>query len=575
MSQERAQFELAYNEAFFSGLGVAFDPTEPEYREFVQTFVEDHLTRPDMDTGFYSRKELGLSYHPYREAWVEQDIEELARIAYFGRKLINCARVSLESNPGWEACAKAIEGDLDNKVAQFLQFSEWVNAHPDQVDPGRSNDPDVASPLRLATWPKGDYINCLGQSIALAAAAELDGQRYVYANELRTGDDLVYELHKTIRTEIERLYPEFFAQGGAMQEIYGFVDRILSMTGNSQESYNNLFFDSENTLSVRNRDGNLREWHHFIVCARDDEQLGATVYRQLDPYALTFGFIHADESGMIQDTTSRAEAALVIDTTDAFKELELSLHAVLKRVRELVDQNKRLSGKRITTEDLIEDSIEVCAQVLFDTTLISIDDGPEGEDLKRIYKKNLKERTADALEAYRIAQATDSETAARVLDYRYGKLTCSQDEFNALMRSATDRIGERERGDKRLGEQMRDMCNYAPLLVYMQVYADILKYVWRIKEWGVANTAMEVAHPEFMIGAMYLNHYATHRKDGRINVARYLVRYSSSQLLWQVAQLDGESTEDPSMEAVGELVAQLPARQQHPRVTLTVQSQTA
>jgi hypothetical protein len=78
---------------------------------------------------------------------------------------------------------------------------------------------------------------------------------------------------------------------------------------------------------------------------------------------------------------------------------------------------------------------------------------------------------------------------------------------------------------------------------------------------------MEIADPEFMIGAMYMNHYATWRKDGRINVARHLSRICSSQLLWQAARQD-EKEVDERIASMGEVIQRLKPRQLHPLVNI-------
>lgn len=98
-----------------------------------------------------------------------------------------------------------------------------------------------------------------------------------------------------------------------------------------------------------------------------------------------------------------------------------------------------------------------------------------------------------------------------------------------------------------------------------ETYSRDLNRAFRLQSTGFSNLASEFGNPQLMIGAMYLNHFATWRKDGKVNVARYLARLIPSQLLWQAAMQDGDINDD-RVNSLGEQVKSLPDDRVHPLV---------
>lgn len=127
-----------------------------------------------------------------------------------------------------------------------------------------------------------------------------------------------------------------------------------------------------------------------------------------------------------------------------------------------------------------------------------------------------------------------------------------------------------EKYDSELRKYNEELLEHLPVALFTLVYKYVLMSYFNIRNTGNPNKSAEVGEADFTVGAMFLNHYANNRKYGKVNVARYLTRYSTSQLIWLAAACDGESEEDPSMHAVGEQVKQLKPSEMHPRVHLVV-----
>ena len=568
MSYEKLQFDEVYAEAFGSGVGVSFETLSSDY----EAYVADFLAKPRQPAWvpFTSRYEAAVLKHPYAEAWLEEDLIEQARIAFFGRCLIETAKASLQNNEAW--LKNSNKSSLVTRVGDFMQFARWVEAHPDELDPERSYDPDVASPLRLVDWPSGKYVNCLGQSIALAAAAELAGVEYLYANELVTASAVLTQQHRTVAEEVEKVSPRFFQKDSKIQTLYDYIDLIRG----SEEHRRSVLRDFD--ASTRNTE-QLRDFHHFIlekdqIEAEDEAGLVElyTEYGQVDPYALTLGTAYVDADDFIADVLEAPENIVVIDNHEGMLAAYRSLHLAVKRARSLVRRNNEF-GAGMQPSDLMVGAETICRDLLDNEVSLPLDDQLTADR----YIANMRYLLLDAFDAIRIEAAVDKDTAEKFLNMRYGvtKRTAEDHKaFKELDESVHREIQLYEKLNIDFAREIRRIGNELPMILVMQVYADLLRFVWDVKNWGTACAALEITEPELMIGAMYLNHYASHRKDGRINVARYLVRYTASQLIWQAAQLDGESAEDPSLEAVGQIVKSLPARQLHPRVALNLRSAT-
>ncbi|MBP9738359.1 hypothetical protein KBD20_01585 [Candidatus Saccharibacteria bacterium] len=563
MSQEKSDFEVAYNEAFVSGTGFEFDPQSDDYEEFVTNFLDKPGDEPYIP--FLPKYEISVLKHPYAITWQESDYREQARIAYFGRCLIETAKRSLASNPLWQTESK--KDGLLYQVGDFLQFARWVEQHPEDLDPDRSANPDVASPLRFVDWPYGEHINCLGQSIALAAAAELNGTEFVYANELSVSTAVVAEQHLTLAKEVEKISPYFFEDESNTQRLLNFMDIIRG-----SERYKGVL-SGFNTSAIQSVD-ELRDFHHFILTREKEiiededgfQELHIT-YEQLDPYALTAGVAYVDGDDIIEDILVDPENVVVIDSHDAIYEAFRDLNRAVKKAKQLITRNRKFTGG-VYSEDLTAGVREICLELLDGDKYLPFD----ADFTPDVYLSSLERMLRASLDSLRVEAACGSELATKLLQMRYNIIEATQEEFTQLDVETQSKIIKLEKNNTNAAAAMRNVGNELPLAMVMQVYTDMLHFVWDVKNWGTACSAMELADPELMIGAMYLNHYASHRKDGRINVARYLVRYTASQLIWQAAQLDGESAEDPSLEAVGELVARLPSRQHHPRLALNLRT---
>lgn len=561
-------FDVAYSEAYYSGTGRQIQDDSSSLTEF----TDQYLSRPRLQYSgldkMASKNEIALFRHPFGDALIEDDLRQMARIAFLGRALLDQAKVSLEQNTRWNSCNSSV--DFVNRACEVFQSFEWAKAHNFLKDDDYDTDPDSPSPLRLQDWPNGGYLNCLGISIALAAAAELEGEDYLFANELRTSDDLIQAQHFTVIDGVRRITPDFFVPGGDWDILCGYADRFLLNHG----SYRGLLFSDDGKL-INGRDDDLRDWHHYITVRRQFTDTGDGYLYQVDPYGLTADFVYVDSNGIVDDfiTSGHPEDALIIDSSDTYIEAYRHTHNALKKIADLVKRNREIEGRR-SLEQITDGVEEVCNELLVDLLLPNDPNEPFKKDDSKFesYVRDIRKLVEEAYWYYLVEKATTREFAHKLL----GLSIAPEDEFERKkFRQLTAQADQAVTNYLKYGsdqKQRREVANTLPLVVFTRVYVDTLKQSWHIKEFGSAHAAMELADPELMIGAMYLNHYATHRKDGRINVARHLVRLTSSQLVWQASQLDGECSDDPSQAAVGELVAQLPERQQHPRVALTVQT---
>ena len=88
----------------------------------------------------------------------------------------------------------------------------------------------------------------------------------------------------------------------------------------------------------------------------------------------------------------------------------------------------------------------------------------------------------------------------------------------------------------------------------------------------LVDSTIELADPDYMIGALYLNHYATWRENGIVNIARHLLQTTSSQLIWHEAVSESEALVDDRVAAVAAEIGKLGVTMIHPRVRLVHQA---
>jgi hypothetical protein len=565
MSREKEDFDLVYGEAFLSGTGHSPAEYDDKWSAFKEKFIADYVDRRAAFSD-YTHPELTVFQHPYQEAWLTCDIEEIARICFFGRALIDTAKVNIANNP---SIGDLTPENIDDVVTDAFSSKDWFAAHPGvSFDPEQSKDQDVASPLRLRDWPNGEYLNCLGVSIALAAAAELAGSEYLYGNELFTAEQLIVEQHNTVVQAVERILPGFFAEDGWYHEVLKIAEEILD----EDVKYRSLFFSNDKRGLLRVTEA-VRDHHHFVWAEKPLAEENQSMHVQVDPYALTYGIAYVD----IDETLKRIKdgdptAVVVTDISQEILGIYRQLHVAVRDIGQHMKQKRKIKesdGERTTLNDLLAGSEQIYRDFLNSAFESSAD---REKKLFALIHRVKKDALHDAFVVFRTAMY-DYEKAVKLKEWFSNLSSLTENElgeYESTLDTIEGLIEQNEKYDTEQRDKLLEIGYAIPMVMLMSFYVDVFKYVFRFRDWGIANAAAEITNPEFMIGAMYLNHYATLRKDGRVNVARYLTRFSASQLIWQAAQLDGESVEDPSMQAVGEVVKSLKPTQQHPRVRFTV-----
>ena len=184
------EFETVYREAFASATGhdfdaaMARDDVRAERDTYIATTVnalteywasDDYDATPLRETRITELSSVMRMKSPQSGELTREDAENIARVRYLGRTIIDFANVYLGENETIK------NGDDD------LQSMKWYTAHP-EADPrgdDLAHDPHAGSPQRLRHWPHGDYVNCLGVSIGMAAESERRGHSYYYVNKLR------------------------------------------------------------------------------------------------------------------------------------------------------------------------------------------------------------------------------------------------------------------------------------------------------------------------------------------------------------------------------------------------------
>jgi len=566
---DNTEFETVFREAFIDATGTDVD--EPQVQAKRDLFIRhtaaetlDAWTQKPLRTGITSlttSKSLDNSHivHPSQAEFSEADIETIAKVRFLGRAAIDTAKQQLMQN---QRFSRLRERDTHD-IYDYFQAYYWHEVHPTAPDTNDAEDSGAASPLRLATWPYGENINCLGMSIGMAAASELFGLTYAYGNEVRNSQSVIAEQHDGFMRQVRRLIPTF--DNGTIQVI---LQQTMHQRREPDEKYDDILFKTPPILQVRDK---VRDFHHFVICEYPDNKFLQDAWVQVDPYDLSFGYLaphrrqidlalspvfeKGNENSIVLSDEYRMVAAF-------YRQLSIQLQRAHERGSELTrrSQDHSLYKTSQSVERLYQSAETIAVEVMGDLFGHDLPEDAEGvarakdvELFKDIYLNSLFTFAYNVPEANELIRRTDRRNVTN--------------EIMALDKGV-EKIIAREIGyDSTLRDEFVKLTALLPLLCIIHIYEYNLKANLAIREVGDAAPVMEIADPEFMIGAMYLNHYATWRKNGRINVARHLSRICSSQLLWQAARQD-ETECDDRIAAMGEVIKRLKPRQLHPLVNI-------
>lgn len=566
------EFDLVYREALYSATNTGFeDPSvQAAHDQFVDSATQATLDAWTKETPSEVLTELHTKVcdtlhmlHPSQQEFDEADVRTIARVRYLGRRILDTAVEQLRGNEAF----MQLEPKDPVSLFDFFQYYYWWAAHKGQDIPDeRSRDQDVASPLRLGNWPEGEYTNCLGISIGLAAGSEIYGMPYLYGNEIRNSDSILTDRHETFMSKLHGHIPDFESSS---------VRKILLSTMHERrdpdELYDNVLFETPPTLQRAPR---VRDFHHYLLCEYSDEEAGDQTWFQVDPFDLSFSSLGARRSidSVVEPffTAGNEHTVVLNDEHRNIDRFYRQFSTILSdAMRESDSVFRHYNDGQLCKSDKflnkVFDELEAAT-----TRILSEARGEApDEDVNEQWLRDDKDLANSLMGHTIITYAPKFPKIRQAVQAAVDKQKGNSSKFDGqLMYDETCRsLAHEMQYDTKLREFMVEKISQVPVLAVTHLYEYALKKVLRVRDCGDANTVMEVADPEFMIGAMYMNHYATWRKDGRINVARYLSRISSSQLLWHAARQD-ENEVDERINAMGEVIRGLKPRQLHPLVNV-------
>ena len=573
------EFEQIYNEAFQSGTGLSFySPlVQPKYFEYAKATHEELLDAwtdpkqlPDTVESDTWSMVLTTVEHPMRDEFDESDVAAIIRVRFLGRSLIDMAKRNISTNPSFSSNRKD-PMDVFLKQIELLEAGAWHDNHPD-VEYNRHDfqNQDAASPLHLENWPNGNRLSCLGISIGAAALSELNGFDYVYGNELRTSQSVINAKHQALKNMITQSYSGFFDDPAIKQTF-----NLLQLRYPAQQGYETIFFDTPDILTSEDE---ARAFHHYIVIRSESKSSGSPYWMQVDPYALVYSALlgneRLDAAFSFLNTTDGVTSVVC---QDALRSVEVVYKGYAGIITALKGHRKELESRFLRPEEYKSKQLMTNLYSSERTTiknlgsLIFEEEKFAGmEDMMRLFAFLVWESTVVAA-AKDILDDENAPKHYRLLTNNLHAPNANVSKYNKLIQDyildLEGKLAEQVQYDTQARQRMIGLVGQAPYVAALLWYRESLQDLFSVRVNGFPNAAAEFAEPEFMIGSMYLNHYATYRKDGRINVAQHLSRLSPSQLLWQASQQDG-GVEDERVKAVGSTISRLKPRQLHPLVSL-------
>jgi hypothetical protein len=97
-------------------------------------------------------------------------------------------------------------------------------------------------------------------------------------------------------------------------------------------------------------------------------------------------------------------------------------------------------------------------------------------------------------------------------------------------------------------------------------YHNDIKDFWESTH--LTDETLEITTGRFMMGALYLNHFAVYGKHDKVNLAQNLLEVTSSQVIWHEAASNESAIADPRVRQVAREIGQLARHMVHPRVLL-------
>jgi hypothetical protein len=577
------EFNQVYDEVFRSGTGL--DPTDPDVLAERDTYIAEteaalleHWTSPDHDTAesiHDLKADRGAMVfriqHPNTAEFGEEDAHDIARIRYLGHVIIQTATRT----------APSYSPTQHGQMRRGISARDWYKAHKIDLTAEREDpaeDPDCPSPLRLETWPNGDYVNCLGASIGVAGQETRDEKQFFYINRLRSANFASSVRTVEIFNKLLEECPDLLFELEPTIRIAGHANIELAKT--LKDEFLGMFLKVSDVPIDQ-------AFHHSIIT------LGGI---QVDPFGMVYGELHpypaAKHLGELLDVTDAGRSnEVILFQSDVANYSFSSAMSVLRDIKKLSMHFRETIGGNKKSDKYFETARNAFAELkeaMWLHTLMYKSDGSNNdipaETWMNIARKNGLGDNSESnaywliyllnMRAHFYSQEDDihsdllvGETINELFD---PKGVFHYRETEKVM-SAILMLEESMKKDLKYNSKMQAYLNdLGEILPYVLCFDELFRTL-RNNPLGSSDQEMEVADPAFMVGAMYMNHYARWRKDGRVNVAKELARITPSQLIWQsaVAQ-DPDSLSDERVRSVGRLIAGLKHEQLNPLVRITL-----
>lgn len=582
------EFNTVYTEAFTAATQGDFTDakTQQEYRDYTDTTAMallarwhalDFDTSPITDRIFDHRAEAMHIKHPNTADFTAEEAYDIAHVRFLGRKIIDAARQALTENNG-----------------ENLSFEswQWVEAHPG-IEPNSLNDIeahdiDAVSPQRLREWPHGDYVNCLGASIALAAESENEGITYAYINNLRSAR---YESSMRASEYFNYLWRmcEDSTHAKIDERIHDVDSACMEADGASAEAVQNAYdcIRRESflgSLAIFTYGGIDTSFHHSVI--REDAEY-KNWWTQQDPFALVNAapivpsiLAKAVKNDIAISDDGACNEILLLDgnlqelTANTMAQgVELAERSQ-RRIEEMVQQYKSPKMMTALFDELRSTRLLINAWSAADGNIVKQMSDKELVELgKKVtvddstFEKRMLAFWVSLLESITKDIRHEGKTVDDIMDDAFKAYEGDENIMHMLRGKVNEFTGGILQNDSALRKRFNKMMSAAPFAFALHTAEA------RINKGLVedhCDKAMEVGDPAFQIGSMYINHYARWRKGDIINAAKELARINPSQLIWQsaVSRETGPVTESHVM-ALGALVKSLKIGQQHPLVRIT------
>lgn len=574
-------FDSVYAEAYQSGTGEEFSSpaTQRIFDLYKNMFSSSDVSdrRVPMVRNGQPTPSFG-NYYITAPGGANTEInrERSLRVCFLGRSLIDLAAKNVA-----HLVPDITDTTPSRTIGMYydsLSSAAWYDAHPSiSWDEDRGDEPDAASPTRLEEWPNGEYINCLGIAIAACGAAERLGVPYLFGNEIRQADDVIGDLHRDFLCKLERTVPDIYSR---MLETW-VLGAVAGTTYDGTETDDKgSTFIRHTTLALdknltSHSESDIRAWHHFMAFRNpeiglDEPGVNQSLdsWIQFDPYAVTLSRIVPSEDIAYRYflstlANSPGDIMLHVEPRDFIDGTYRSLHIALNVYKQWAASLECAKDIQLKHPKDYERLARSICQVEHDMLMayMSRSDDEGVGDLpytpSRLFQRTL-------MFAWYLYAHPDFQESTAVIS------ETNRNSDKEPIEISEEAAGQFMYGDSSLQKRefMLEAARLIPLVGFLSIYGGVLEKMMKIKTNGIANVVSELARPDFMAGAMYLNHYATHRKGGRINIARELAKLTSSQLIWHDARQDPGANTDDAVAQTTSLVQEMSRKLLHTRVQI-------